>query len=117
MVLDTLKTWMITFKSYLISTLSFGYGHITDFAINIDLTFDIFRTFKEFEVRNQKLREDLYEKMVKLDPSEPTEQENIDKAVTKLRYMTVSVYFLSFINFVKMFINKLKQCRFIDECA
>ena len=43
-------------------------------------------------MRNQKLREDLYEKMVKLDPSEPTEQENIDKAVTKLRYMTVSVY-------------------------
>lgn len=46
------------------------------------------RTFKEFEVKNQKLREDLYEKMVKQDPSEPTEQENIDKAVTKLRYMT-----------------------------
>ncbi|XP_063694579.1 inositol-trisphosphate 3-kinase A-like [Bolinopsis microptera] len=46
------------------------------------------RTFKEFEVKNQKLREDLYDKMVKQDPSEPTEQENIDKAVTKLRYMT-----------------------------
>ena len=41
-------------------------------------------------MKNQKLREDLYEKMVKQDPSEPTEQENIDKAVTKLRYMTVS---------------------------
>ena len=65
-------------------------------SINIDLTYDISRTFKEFEVRNQKLREDLYEKMVKLDPSEPTEQENIDKAVTKLRYMTVSVYQFKF---------------------
>ena len=51
----------------------------------------MYRTFKEFEVKNQKLREDLYEKMVKQDPSEPTEQENIDKAVTKLRYMTVSI--------------------------
>ena len=80
----------------MISTLSFGYSHTTHFAINIDLTYDISRTFKEFEVRNQKLREDLYEKMVKLDPSEPTEQENIDKAVTKLRYMTVSVCVFKF---------------------
>jgi 1D-myo-inositol-triphosphate 3-kinase len=46
------------------------------------------RTFKESEVKNQKLRTDLYDKMVNLDPSEPTEQENIDKGITKLRYMT-----------------------------
>ena len=48
------------------------------------------RTFKESEVRNQKLRTDLYEKMVNLDAKEPTDQENTDRAITKLRYMTVS---------------------------
>ena len=29
--------------------------------------------------------------MVKQDPSEPTEQENASRAITKLRYMTVSL--------------------------
>ncbi|KAK2186855.1 hypothetical protein NP493_186g01049 [Ridgeia piscesae] len=45
------------------------------------------RTFLESEVSNSTLRKDLYEKMIKIDPSEPTAQENEDKAITKLRYM------------------------------
>jgi len=36
-------------------------------------------------------RNDLYQKMIKIDPSEPTEEENREKAVTKLRYMQVSL--------------------------
>ncbi|CAH1790562.1 unnamed protein product [Owenia fusiformis] len=45
------------------------------------------RTFLESEVKNPVLRKDLYEKMVKLDASEPTEEENSQSSVTKLRYM------------------------------
>lgn len=47
------------------------------------------RTFLESEVTNPVKRQDLYIKMVGLDPSEPTEEENADKAITKLRYMQV----------------------------
>ena len=36
-----------------------------------------------------ELRGDLYEKMVSLDASEPTPEENEQKAITKLRYMQV----------------------------
>jgi 1D-myo-inositol-triphosphate 3-kinase len=45
------------------------------------------RTFLESEVQNAGLRDDLYKKMVKIDPSEPTAEENDLKAITKLRYM------------------------------
>lgn len=45
------------------------------------------RTFLESEVDNPKLREDLYDKLVKIDPLEPTAEEQSQKAVTKLRYM------------------------------
>ena len=45
------------------------------------------RTFLESEVQNTKARHDLYDKMVKIDPSAPTEQEHSEKAVTKLTYM------------------------------
>ena len=45
------------------------------------------RTFLESEVENTKARHDLYDKMVKIDPSAPTEQEHSEKAVTKLTYM------------------------------
>lgn len=45
------------------------------------------RTFLESEVENTKARHDLYEKMVKIDPTAPSEQEHLDKAVTKLTYM------------------------------
>jgi len=37
-----------------------------------------------------ELRRDLYDKMVSLDASEPTAEENEQKAITKLRYMQVS---------------------------
>lgn len=50
-----------------------------------------FRTFLELEVKNPMRRNDLYQKMIKIDPSEPTEEENREKAVTKLRYMQVSL--------------------------
>lgn len=45
------------------------------------------RTFLESEVTNTKARHDLYEKMIKVDPTAPTPEEHEAKAVTKLRYM------------------------------
>lgn len=45
------------------------------------------RTFLESEVKNCKARNDLYQKMIAIDPSAITEEENNQKAVTKLRYM------------------------------
>lgn len=45
------------------------------------------RTFLESEVRNPELRHDLYEKMIQIDPFEPTEDERKQAAITKLRYM------------------------------
>lgn len=45
------------------------------------------RTFLENEVSNAHARKDLYEKMVGLDPTAPTEAEHVARAVTKLRYM------------------------------
>ena len=45
------------------------------------------RTFLESEVQNTQGRHDLYEKMIKIDPSAPTEEEHQQKAVTKLTYM------------------------------
>ena len=51
-----------------------------------------FRTFLESEVKNPVLRKDLYEKMVKLDPNEPTEKEHEQKSITKLHYMQVRCY-------------------------
>lgn len=45
------------------------------------------RTFLESEVNNPKKRSDLFQKMIQLDPTEPTLKENEEKAITKLRYM------------------------------
>ncbi|KAH7728453.1 LFE-2 protein [Aphelenchoides avenae] len=45
------------------------------------------RTFLESEVTNAKKRADLYKKMVDIDPDEPTEEERVEEAITKLRYM------------------------------
>jgi len=44
------------------------------------------RTFRESEVSKEKLRMDLLAKMMKLDPDEPTEEEQ-KNGITKLRYM------------------------------
>lgn len=41
----------------------------------------------ESEVNSKTVRSDLYEKMVLLDPHEPTEEEHAVKAITKKRYM------------------------------
>lgn len=49
------------------------------------------RTFLESEVKNPVLRKDLYEKMVAIDPNAPTETENADQSITKLRYMQVNI--------------------------
>ncbi|CAH0393993.1 unnamed protein product [Bemisia tabaci] len=45
------------------------------------------RTFLESEVQNTTARQDLYKKMVAIDPDAPTEEEKQLQAVTKLRYM------------------------------
>eukprot|EP01062_Namystynia_karyoxenos_P004573 TRINITY_DN11623_c0_g2_i1.p1 TRINITY_DN11623_c0_g2~~TRINITY_DN11623_c0_g2_i1.p1 ORF type:complete len:487 (+),score=114.70 TRINITY_DN11623_c0_g2_i1:79-1461(+) len=45
------------------------------------------RTFLESECSNAKLRADLYQKLVRLDPNLPTAEERAAGAVTKLRYM------------------------------
>uniref|UniRef100_A0A0R3RFC9 Kinase n=1 Tax=Elaeophora elaphi TaxID=1147741 RepID=A0A0R3RFC9_9BILA len=45
------------------------------------------RTFLESEVSSKAVRNDLYEKMVSLDPYEPTKEEHAAKAITKTRYM------------------------------
>uniref|UniRef100_A0A453YUX6 Kinase n=1 Tax=Anopheles gambiae TaxID=7165 RepID=A0A453YUX6_ANOGA len=46
-----------------------------------------FRTFTESEVSNTALREDLYQKMIAVDPSAPSAEEHARQAITKLRYM------------------------------
>jgi len=38
-----------------------------------------------------ELRRDLYDKMVSLDATEPTSEEHDQQAITKLRYMQVSI--------------------------
>eukprot|EP00037_Helgoeca_nana_P012749 m.116440 g.116440 ORF g.116440 m.116440 type:complete len:443 (+) comp21625_c0_seq6:989-2317(+) len=60
-------------------------GHFTN-PCCMDIKMGI-RTFLESEVSKSKLRKDLVEKMVKLDPDEPTKEELRD-GITKLRYMT-----------------------------
>ncbi|KAI1285715.1 Inositol-trisphosphate 3-kinase A [Halotydeus destructor] len=45
------------------------------------------RTFLESEASNSKPRSDLYEKMIKIDATAPTEAEHAARAITKLRYM------------------------------
>lgn len=45
------------------------------------------RTFLETEVSKKIARNDLYEKMIAVDPNEPNYNEHCCKAITKLRYM------------------------------
>lgn len=45
------------------------------------------RTFLEEQVTEPKLRADLFEKMIKLDPDYPTSHERAEGKCTKLRYM------------------------------
>ncbi|XP_044004088.1 inositol-trisphosphate 3-kinase homolog [Aphidius gifuensis] len=45
------------------------------------------RTFLETEVSKKIARNDLYEKMIAVDPNEPSYNEHCCKAITKLRYM------------------------------
>ncbi|VDK56535.1 unnamed protein product [Anisakis simplex] len=45
------------------------------------------RTFSECDVQNQAKRSDLYQKMISQNPSEPSDEERREMAITKLRYM------------------------------
>ncbi|XP_060647813.1 inositol-trisphosphate 3-kinase homolog isoform X2 [Drosophila nasuta] len=45
------------------------------------------RTFLESEVSNKTMRPDLYQKMIAVDASAPTQAEHEAQAITKLRYM------------------------------
>lgn len=45
------------------------------------------RTFLESEVSNKTLRPDLYQKMIAVDASAPTQAEHESQSITKLRYM------------------------------
>ncbi|KAI5105250.1 inositol-trisphosphate 3-kinase B-like isoform X2, partial [Silurus meridionalis] len=49
------------------------------------------RTYQEGEIVKARtkatIRTDMYQKMVKVDPTAPTEEENAQRGVTKLRYM------------------------------
>lgn len=55
--------------------------HVMDCKIGL-------RSFAESEVLNKKLRPDLFERMLELDPSAPNEEEREKKACTKHRWMT-----------------------------
>jgi len=46
------------------------------------------RTFKEEEVKNNKPRADLYQKLLKMDPEAPTEEETASKTCTKCKYLS-----------------------------
>ena len=46
------------------------------------------RTFLEKEVSSPSIRSDLYERMIKIDPSATNKEENETRSITKLRYMT-----------------------------
>ncbi|XP_011505987.1 PREDICTED: inositol-trisphosphate 3-kinase A isoform X2 [Ceratosolen solmsi marchali] len=62
--------------------LLFGFNepHVMDIKLGT-------RTFLESEVSKTTARHDLYQKMIVVDPSEPTDEEHEKGAVTKLRYM------------------------------
>eukprot|EP00756_Hemistasia_phaeocysticola_P045605 Hpha_TRINITY_DN19355_c0_g1::TRINITY_DN19355_c0_g1_i1::g.81102::m.81102/K00911/ITPK; 1D-myo-inositol-triphosphate 3-kinase len=55
--------------------------HIMDCKLGV-------RTYLEEEVRKTELRENLYKKLIKVDPSLLTPDEQRDKKMTKVRYMT-----------------------------
>jgi len=60
-------------------------GHFTN-PCCMDIKMGV-RTFLESEVTKKKRRMDLLEKMIKMDPNEPTAEEKAN-GITKLRYMT-----------------------------
>jgi len=47
------------------------------------------RTFLEMECNNSKLRPDLYQRMLKLFPSQVTEDDRLNQGITKLRWMNL----------------------------
>ncbi|XP_031778481.1 inositol-trisphosphate 3-kinase homolog isoform X3 [Nasonia vitripennis] len=62
--------------------LLFGFNepHVMDIKLGT-------RTFLESEVSKTTARPDLYQKMIAVDPTAPTDEEHEQRAVTKLRYM------------------------------
>ena len=58
----------------------------------VDISNLFFRTFLESEVKNPVLRKDLYEKMIKLNPAEPTQEEHEQKSHHKTQIYAGKYY-------------------------
>lgn len=92
---DRMKPYVPEFKS-IVSKEDGSYIEMQDLLRDFDrpAVMDIkmgSRTYLEEELVKAKskgcLRKDMYEKMIAVDPNEPTEQEHNQKAITKPRYM------------------------------
>jgi len=61
--------------------LEFGQPFVMDVKMGV-------RSFLENECKSQKLRDDLYQRMLEISPEEPTAEERAKKAITKHRWMS-----------------------------
>ncbi|XP_067140656.1 inositol-trisphosphate 3-kinase A-like isoform X2 [Centruroides vittatus] len=93
---DALKSFVPEFRGKVVSEDDDVYLELQDLLAGyqnpcvMDVKVGI-RTYLEDELakakEKSKLRKDMYEKMIHVDPNEPTEEEHLQKAVTKPRYM------------------------------
>lgn len=93
---DPLKPFVPEFRGKVVSEDGDAYLELQDLLAGyqnpcvMDIKVGI-RTYLEDELAKAKekckLRKDMYEKMIHVDPNEPTEEEHLQKAVTKPRYM------------------------------
>lgn len=93
---DNLKSYIPEFKGRVVTDDGEIYLELQDLLGDfenpcvLDIKMGI-RTYLEDELakarEKPKLRKDMYDKMIQIDPKEPTEEENRMKAITKPRYM------------------------------